>query len=110
MTARLRSDFQVSAIRQAAKAHGAFCTILKHGHDEAGMIHLVWRKGGSVSVWSESSGEGGARGWRLRASDVTEEAADTMLEKEKKFDPDLWVVELDGDVPRDALPGDFFDQ
>lgn len=108
MTIRLRSDLTVSAIRKAASAHGAFCTILRHGHDEAGMIHLVWRMGDAVCVWSEAGDAGGQRGWRLRKSGASEEESESLLEKERSFDPDLWVVELEGAIPREALPGEFF--
>ncbi|MEM9234702.1 MAG: DUF1491 family protein [Pseudomonadota bacterium] len=108
MTDRLKSELTVGAIHRSASAHGAFVTILHKGHREAGMIHLYWRHRGVVTVWSEASGPDGTRGWRCRVLEVSDHEASTILEREKAFDPDLWVVEIDGDVPKESLPGTFF--
>ena len=108
MTLRLRSDITAGAIRKGASAHGAFVTVLRHGHDEAGILHIVWRQAGKVSVWSEATAPDGTRGWRCRGDGVSDADADALLEKEARFDPDLWIIEIDGDCPKESLPGEFF--
>ena len=106
MTLRLRSDVMVSALRRAAEGQGAFVTVVSRGHEEAGMVHVVIRQGGKASLWSEGSAADGARGWRCRLADAEARDVDEICAQERRFDPDLWIVEVEGDVTPAILPGD----
>lgn len=109
MTPRLRSDVIVAALRRAAESRGAFVTVIARGHEEAGMVHVVIRQRGKASLWSEASAPDGSRGWRCRLADTDEREVDEACTKERGFDPDLWIIEVEGDITPDILPGEILE-
>jgi hypothetical protein len=99
---RLRSDVWVAALSRRAFAAGATASILHHGADEAGAIFLVVdRLDGSADLWGpapqtdfteETSGD--RRFERLLARLPRSEVAARVV-SERRFDPDLWAVEVE---------------
>lgn len=101
----------VGAIRRTAEARGAFVVVLAHGHDEAGTVHVLLRGPEGVSLWSEAAAPGGERGWRARHRQASEEVVEATCRKERDFDPDLWLLEVEGEVTAaDLLPGVLIDE
>jgi hypothetical protein len=100
MPPRLRSDVQISALRRSLEAEGLFVSVVYRGHEEGGMIFLIWIHRGEAMVFSETV-EGEERRWRRTTeAPVPETEAEAMLRGERNFDPDLWVLEVSG--PMDA--------
>ncbi len=105
MPARLRSDILVTAILRAVNGANGFGVVARRGHDEGGIIHLVIRTRSGVSVLSETQDGAGELAWRCRLGAATDEEANVLLEKERRFDPDIWVLDLEGDELIETLPG-----
>ncbi len=96
MTARLRSDLQVAALKRLTEADGLMFMVLHKGHEEAGIIFVKWLDGRAAHVYAEGQ-TNGDRGWIKKTGAPVEEAeADRLLAQEQAFDPDLWVVEVIG--------------
>jgi hypothetical protein len=94
---RLASGLLVSALLRQAEIEGGFGAVLAKGDEQAGAIGVVLlERGGdprflerSLDVdglyrWRESPGAlEGAEGWR------------GLVERRRRFDPDMWIIELD---------------
>ena len=78
-------------------AAGDFATVLHRGDDVAGSIALIHRdRSGGVRALSRTLGPGGAYVWRTAA---TGDSVDAWVVRQRGFDPDLWVIELDTPDP-----------
>lgn len=106
---RVTSDLWVSALVRRVFSEGGFAAIVRRGAAEAGAIFLLWRgRTGEVVLFgpaSQASYEEGNPSERrfgevLRAAE--EGALSARLEKEIRFDPDLWVVEIEAARPPEA--------
>ncbi len=99
---RLRSDFLVSAIIRQAEIGGAVAMLRRRGAAEAGAIFIkVDRLDGTAQLYGpamqslmEDSGE---RLWqKLHDADaITPIEAEDRMSKELRFDPDLWLLEIE---------------
>ena len=75
-------------LRQATTS-GGFGAVLARGDPTAGAILLLHRmRDGGVSAWSRRSD--GL--WTLSAE---ADAVDAYVERQRRYDPDLWVIELE---------------
>ncbi len=105
MSLRLRTDFWVAALRRRAESAGAYVSIARIGAAEAGTIFvLVNRRDGAFDLYGpapQSVFEEERPGDRLFSQIATraaEQETQARIEREVKFDPDLWLVEIeDGD-------------
>ncbi len=109
---RPTSALVVSALMRRVFAGGGFAAVLSRGVDEAGAIFLVIReRNGAASLYGPAAQTAydeerpDERRFRLfqTAQDPLDEAIEQRLEKERRFDPDLWVVELEGGPPLEDL-------
>jgi hypothetical protein len=103
---RITSDLFVSALMRRAFAAGGFAAIERRGAAEAGAIFVVARsRMGELTLFgpaAQASYEEGRPQDRLfaellRSIDPGEVAA--RLAREARFDPDLWIVEVELDGP-----------
>jgi hypothetical protein len=102
MVPRLRSDFWVAALRRRAEAAGAFVSIARRGAEEAGAIFVrVDRHDGRFDLYGPAPqtffDEESVRD-RLFSRIVHEAAEDVArarIEQEMRFDPDLWIVDIE---------------
>ena len=99
---RLRTDMFVSVLLRRSQAAGAFVTVVRRGAPEAGTLFVVVRKRhGALDLYgpapqtSFSDAHPAERLFSplLRASD--EAGVWRRLDQETRFDPDLWIVEID---------------
>ena len=102
MAARLRTDFWVAALRRRAEAAGAYVSIARRGAEEAGAIFIqVDRRDGRFDLYApapQSMLEDAATADRLFsrvAEAAPEDAARKRIEQELRFDPDLWLVDIE---------------
>lgn len=99
---RVTSDFWVSALLRRVNASGGFGAVIRRGAAEAGAIFVLVRgRGGQAHLYGPApqSVYDGARPDE-RFFSAVEDAGDTeslerRLERETRFDPDLWVVEIE---------------
>jgi hypothetical protein len=104
---RLTTDFWVSALIRKVFGAGGFAAVINRGATEAGAIFVLSRdRFGETSLYgpapqtSYDSAKPDERHFSLLG--VSQDAADleARLEKEKRFDPDIWIVEIEaGQVP-----------
>ena len=108
---RLTTDFWVSALVRRVFDTGGFGAILQRGASEAGAVFVLCRgRAGEVTLFGpapQSSYAPGRPDDRLftRIGEGEEpDAVESRLEKERRFDPDIWVVEIEpGTVPVEDL-------
>lgn len=108
---RLRTDIFVSALLRRVFARGDFAAIEKKGAEEAGAIFIRqhFRDGletlyapAPQSVFDEE--ESGMRLFEIRLDKAEAEKVRELLDRERKFDPDLWIVELESDDVAEIVP------
>lgn len=99
---RLRADIWVAAYLRRCATEGAFATLRKRGAAEAGAIFVVLdRLDGRMAVFGPApQSEAGEDGVRRFARVHDEEwidgaAAAERIRRETKFDPDLWIVDVE---------------
>jgi hypothetical protein len=99
---RVTTDLWVSALIRRVFSDGGFAAVVKRGATEAGAVFVVTRNRlGEVALLGPASQAAyeSARPDERQFSQlmVTTEAAeiDARLEKERRFDSDIWVVELE---------------
>ncbi len=89
------------AVIRAAEAQGGGAMVLKRGDPGSGiiMIKVMDRTGQSV-IYSQTRDPDGRPVWfrPTGRSPVPEAAADERLARERKFDPDIWIIEIQNDA------------
>jgi hypothetical protein len=96
MTPRLKAGIFVRALIRRVEVAGASAYVLKKGSEEAGAVFLkIARLDGTSTVLMQARRGEGDLVWMKTLSDVGEEAARTYFDKQMKFDPDLWIVEIE---------------
>lgn len=93
---RLAAVVWVKALIRRVNAAGDFATVLHKGDGVAGSVVLVHRRGTETRALQRLMGTGGDYEWRVtaRGGDV-----DSWLERQRRYDPDLWIIELDTPNP-----------
>jgi len=90
---RLATRTWVSALLRRVHAAGDFATVIARGDDVAGSVIIVHRdRAGLEQAFQRVlAGDDGYR-WRIAASG---ESVAAWIAAQRRFDPDIWVVELD---------------
>ncbi|AZO70794.1 MAG: DUF1491 family protein [Mesorhizobium sp.] len=108
---RVTTDLWVSALVRRVFGAGGFAAVVKRGATEAGAVFVLSRgRMGEVVLYGpapQTSYDSAKPEERFFIQFDTSEdgsAFDARLEREKKFDPDIWVVEIEaGTVPVEEL-------
>ena len=102
MFLRLRTDFWVAALRRRAEEAGAYVSIARRGAEEAGAVFvMVDRRDGSIDLYGPApqsvfdEERPADRLFSLIASDLSAEAARSRIDEEARFDPDLWLIDIE---------------
>lgn len=97
MSARLKTGFYVRALIRRAQIGGASVYVARRGAEEAGALILKLTKpDGSLAVLSRATRGEGERVWMKPLGDSTDSAAAAKyFEKQIRFDPDVWIVEIE---------------
>jgi len=97
MPARIATSVLVSALLRRAQAEGGFGAVLAKGDPTAGAVAVILAERGTRKCMLERLLQpDGFYAWQDSTQAVeTEEAFRALLENRRRFDPDLWVVELD---------------
>ena len=106
--ARLKTELRVQAWLRRCAVAGLMATIARKGDADAGALFLkVNRFAAGCEVFSGVTGPDGAPAW-LRATGsapVSEKDADIYLARQSKYDPDLWVLEIEDPKAQFVLDG-----
>ena len=96
-TPRLASSVLVSALVRRAQAEGGFAAVLAKGDPTAGSVAVILVERGRKACFLERLLQpDGSYNWRESGQEVeNEEQFQKFLERRRKFDPDIWLLELD---------------
>jgi hypothetical protein len=107
---RVTTDLWVSALVKRVFSGGGFAAIAKRGASEAGAVFVIVRDrlGGAILFGPapQTSYDTAKPDDRLFIRHMLEDEAalEARLEKEGRFDPDIWVVEIEpGQAPVEDL-------
>ena len=97
MLPRLISAIQVKAIIRRAELAGAHAFLVRRGQEEAGALFLkLSRPNGNFTVLNQARRGDGELVWtRPLGESADESAVNAYLEKQLRFDPDLWILEIE---------------
>jgi hypothetical protein len=94
---RLKSEIRVAAQLRRAQGAGAFAVVARRGDPDAGAIAVKVYLGGRLArLFLEARDDVGKAIWREPFEAAVDEARiDAFLDKERRFDSDLWIVEIE---------------
>jgi hypothetical protein len=98
---RLKSAIWVSAFLRRCTVEGIYGAVLRKGAEEAGAVHVIINHlDGTCHLLGPAPGEAydelGDRRWIAEiVPPQTPADAAALLERRLRFDPDLWIVEVE---------------
>ncbi len=99
---RLKATIFVQALIRRAQVAGAQAFLVRRGAEDAGAVFLkINRLDGRVMILSPALGamtgeESAPRVWTRPLGDASDETkASDYLARQIKFDPDIWIVEIE---------------
>jgi len=94
---RLTSQVLASALLRRAQDEGGFGAVLAKGDPTAGAIAVILAEKGRKACFLERLLQAdGSYSWQPSRQDVeNEQDLNSFLERRRKSDPDLWILELD---------------
>jgi hypothetical protein len=98
MNARLASSVLVSGLLRQAESQGGFGAVLAKGDATAGSIIVVLlEKGGNPRIFERVLQGNGLYSWAASATQQpgSDQEVPSLIARRRRFDPDLWVLELD---------------
>jgi hypothetical protein len=102
MTARLKAGLFVRAIIRRAEVAGAQAYVARKGSEEAGAVFIkIAKLDGTCTVLNQARDAKGDPAWARPLGEWVEEAkASAYFERQIKFDPDLWILEIEDRLGR----------
>jgi hypothetical protein len=98
MDARLPAHVEVKGLLRAVEAAGGFATVLAKGERDAGTLLVTCcNQGRNCRAYERMPRPDGTRAWTLtkRQDSENPEEFTEYLDRRKRQDSDLWIVELD---------------
>jgi hypothetical protein len=101
--ARVKAGMWVQIALRLGNASGRYGTVLHKGDPDAGGVLVVLRGPDGCSVLSQIRAADGTAAWMRGTGPgaVDQDTADAYVARQRKFDPDLWVLEFESP---DLLP------
>ena len=92
----LNSDLWVGALIRRAQIEGANATVVRKGDLRAGtvIVKAYNTADRTARLYSEAFGADGERLW-IQPVAGAESELDAYIERQRGYDPDLWVVEIE---------------
>jgi hypothetical protein len=107
MAARLTSDFWVTAYLARLSGEGIFAHVAHKGDPTAGAVAVkIATMNRRASLFLRSYDGDGERIWAAAAEDAEEAEVDAMVARQRGFDRDLWVIEVEDPRGRHLLDED----
>ena len=102
--ARLATSIWVSASLMRLSLEGIFAHVAKKGDATAGAVAVkVAMMNGRASFLTRGYGLDGRIGWQCQIEDADEAEVDAALARQRRYDPDLWVIEVEDPRGRHML-------
>lgn len=98
MEARLATSVLATGLIRRAESHGGFGAVLAKGDPTAGSLLVILNeKGRNQRILERILQPDGRYLWQSTGSQSTEneEELRAFLERRRRFDPDIWLIELD---------------
>lgn len=104
MSVRVTSDIFVGALTRSARSGGGFAYVARRGNEQAGAILVAFfdPEAGSYALYRTVPHDPGqpdegrdSRRFALAQTLEDESALRTLVERESRFDPDFWLVEIE---------------
>jgi hypothetical protein len=97
MTPRLKAGIFVRALIRRAEVEGAQAYVVRKGSEEAGAIVLkISRLDGTAIVLNQARNGDGDLVWARPLGEAPDaEKIRAWFERQVKFDPDIWIVEIE---------------
>lgn len=109
---RLKSGIWISALIRHVQSGGGFATVSARGEESAGAIFLIVNDySGTLDLIAPApqalyeSGAVSDRTFETALSRASGEEVEKRLSSERSFDPDIWIVEIEGRAGHDLLDG-----
>src|SRR5262245_10595941 len=97
LTPRLKPGIFARALIRRAEVAGASAYVVRKGSEEAGTVLVkVSKLDGTAMVLSQARAGEGELVWMRPLGETTDdEKSNAYFEKQLKFDPDIWIVEIE---------------
>ena len=108
MEARLKTGIWVKALIRRCDLAAVAVTVVARGDGDSGAILIKLNgRGDGCSVLTQARGPAGELLWMRAtgAAAVAEADADSYIARQRRRDPDLWVVEIESALPQTVLDG-----
>jgi hypothetical protein len=99
---RIRSDFFVQAYVRRRNSENAFAVVRRRGAAEAGAIFvMIDRRNGQADLYGPApqslvDGDPATRRFqKISAEQATPVEAEARLQREMRFDPDVWIIDVE---------------
>lgn len=93
----LSTDLWAAALIRRAELAGAFATVARKGDPRAGTVIVKTFDTSTrrARLYSEAFGPDGERLWMQPVESESESELDAYLQRQVRYDPDLWIVEIE---------------
>jgi hypothetical protein len=95
---RLATSVFVGAMIRKAEAEGGFAAVLAKGDETAGSVLMILtERGADPRLYERILRPDGRYSWEMAASQAFDGPGEVpeFVARRRRFDPDLWVLELD---------------
>lgn len=95
---RLASAVLVAALVRRAESEGGFAAVLAKGDPTAGaLLVILSQRGSDRRLMERILQPDGGYAWQVVVGEAApnDQEIERFLDRRRKFDPDLWVLELD---------------
>jgi hypothetical protein len=93
----IATEVWVGALIRRAELSGAFATVVRKGDPRAGavLVKAYNPRSREALLFSSAFRGEGERVWMQPVASNQEAELDAYVERQRRFDPDLWVVEIE---------------
>ena len=108
---KFSTDIWVAALIRRAELGGGYAVVVRKGDARAGsvIVKVINRTDNSVRLYAEATRADGETIWMRPSRAETEAELDAYVERARRIDPDLWVVEVEDRQGRSFLTEDVED-
>jgi len=104
--ARLTAEFWVAAYRARLEMQGIPAHVLHRGDATAGAVAVkLATMDGRATLFTRNYGPSGERRWDALLAQAPEGEVDAAIARQRRADPDLWVIEVEDPKGRHGLDG-----